>query len=320
MGKTKYTFLLPAYKATYFEEALLSIKNQTYKDFKVLVSDDCSPEELEPIFNRTVGDDPRFTFRRNQENMGSKSLVSHWNLLVDMCDTEYLMMAGDDDVYDVRFLEEMDKLAVKYLEVDLFRSKVRRITAQGEPFLEDPPVNEYDTHADFLYQTYNCPRLQCIANFMFKTEPLKRKGKFMDFPLAWFSDDATTMICAENGVCNTSDILFNFRDSGINISNDAITDHKGALKKVNATKLFYNWCCIYFNKHRSHLTKIDKVKWESIERGVYERVKIVLICNYLKLSYSDFKKLLLWMDSNRFFKRKKDRFSFIIDWLKESLF
>ena len=75
MGKTKYTFLLPAYKATYFEDALLSIKNQTYKDFKVLVSDDCSPEDLEPIFNRTVGDDPRFTFRRNAENMGSKSLV-----------------------------------------------------------------------------------------------------------------------------------------------------------------------------------------------------------------------------------------------------
>ena len=104
MGKTKYTFLLPAYKATYFEETLLSIKNQFYKDFKVLVSDDCSPENLESIFQRAVGDDARFTFRRNAENMGSKSLVSHWNLLVDLCDTKYLILASDDDVYDLSLI------------------------------------------------------------------------------------------------------------------------------------------------------------------------------------------------------------------------
>ena len=39
----KYTFLLPAFKATYFREALESIKNQTYRDFKVIVSDDYEP-------------------------------------------------------------------------------------------------------------------------------------------------------------------------------------------------------------------------------------------------------------------------------------
>ena len=37
----KYTFLLPAYKPDFFEEALRSIKSQTFKDFNVLVSDDC---------------------------------------------------------------------------------------------------------------------------------------------------------------------------------------------------------------------------------------------------------------------------------------
>ena len=38
---TKYTFLLPAYKPDFFEVALRSIKSQTFKDFNVLVSDDC---------------------------------------------------------------------------------------------------------------------------------------------------------------------------------------------------------------------------------------------------------------------------------------
>ena len=104
MISTKYTFLLPAYKVTFFEKALFSIKNQTFKNFKVIVSDDCSPENLRSVYDRVVGDDTRFVYRRNEVNIGSKSLVSHWNLLVDMCDTEFLIMASDDDVYDLNFL------------------------------------------------------------------------------------------------------------------------------------------------------------------------------------------------------------------------
>ena len=72
----KYTFLLPAYKPNFLEEALRSIKEQTYTDFKVIVSDDCSPHDLKSIFEKTCGDDPRFVFRCNEKNMGGRSLVS----------------------------------------------------------------------------------------------------------------------------------------------------------------------------------------------------------------------------------------------------
>ena len=70
MEEVKYTFLLPAYKPNFLEEALVSIKEQTYTDFKVIVSDDCSPHDLKSIFEKTCGDDPRFVFRRNEKNMG----------------------------------------------------------------------------------------------------------------------------------------------------------------------------------------------------------------------------------------------------------
>lgn len=73
---SKYTFLLPAYKARYFAEALESIKNQTFADFNCIVSDDCSPEDLKAIFDEKVGSDSRFTYRRNEANMGSESLVA----------------------------------------------------------------------------------------------------------------------------------------------------------------------------------------------------------------------------------------------------
>ena len=150
MNNIKYTFLLPAYKVLFFEEALQSIKNQTYRDFKVIVSDDCSPENLKSIYDKVCGDDPRFIFRRNEENMGSKSLVSHWNMLVDMCDTEWLIMAGDDDVYEPTFLEEMDRLQVKYPNVDLLHARARVIDAEGEVVKLDSAYDEYVTQIEFL--------------------------------------------------------------------------------------------------------------------------------------------------------------------------
>lgn len=73
---TKYTFLLPAFKPDFFEVALRSIKSQTLKNFRVLVSDDCSSHDLKSIYDKVCGDDVRFLYRRNEVNMGNNSLVS----------------------------------------------------------------------------------------------------------------------------------------------------------------------------------------------------------------------------------------------------
>ena len=70
MYNTKYTFLVPSYKASFFEEALESIKNQTYPDFKVIVSDDCSPENLKPIYDKVCGNDTRFASCITLESFG----------------------------------------------------------------------------------------------------------------------------------------------------------------------------------------------------------------------------------------------------------
>ena len=58
---SKYTFLLPAYKGVYLADMLTSIKNQTYKDFICIVSDDCSPDNIKDIFDNVVGYDKRFS-------------------------------------------------------------------------------------------------------------------------------------------------------------------------------------------------------------------------------------------------------------------
>lgn len=239
MCKIKYTFLVPAYKASFLEEALLSIKNQTFKDFKVLFSDDCSPEDLKPIYDKVCGGDSRFTFRRNKENMGGKSLVSHWNLLVDLCDTEYLIMASDDDVYEPKFLEEIDELTIKYPQVNVLRARARRVE-DGKTTRADYNLDEYMSFAQFATTFGGTPIVSCLANYVFRTSRLKDLGYFPDFPTAAKSDSAAAMIMAQNGIASTHEVLFSFR-----ISNENLSSTSGYANNIvnvaTANLLFVDW-------------------------------------------------------------------------------
>lgn len=66
--KVNYTFLLPAYKAAYLKEAIQSIVDQTIDGWQLIVSDDCSPEDIFSVVQQF--DDERIVYRRNENNIG----------------------------------------------------------------------------------------------------------------------------------------------------------------------------------------------------------------------------------------------------------
>lgn len=295
MENTKYTFLLPAYKVKFLDEMLRSIKNQTFTNYKVIISDDCSPESIKDICEPYLADS-RFTYRRNEENMGGKSLVSHWNLLVDMCDTEFLIMASDDDIYNPHFLEEIDKLQEKYPKVDLIRARVLSIDEEGQPIIDDAMYKECVDYIGFLYQKHFNNALRCIANCVFRTDILKLKGGFIEFPLAWYSDDATVMMMAEHGVANTEDCLFSFRSSMSNISSRKLTS-RDAFLKARANQLFDQWFYTHIEKIRKDNDMTTKYQL-SFAKGVHDRFMHEQF-SYMSsnCSLSDFMKLLSFYSS-----------------------
>ena len=240
--KIKYTFLLPAYKESFLSEALNSLKRQSYGHFKVVVSDDCSPEDLKSTFDFVVGSDSRFVYRRNEKNIGSRSLVAHWNLLVDLCDTEYLVMASDDDVYDIDFLSEIDSLVRKYPKVNVLRAKARRLE-NDVVVLEDGNIPEYLSLEGFLPYFGGGRMVECLANYVFKTSSIKEIGGFPDFPKAGYSDAAVAMALAKNGLVTTKDVLFSFRISSDNLSS-VNGYNKYAMDGIKACVLFSDWYII----------------------------------------------------------------------------
>ena len=290
MNQTKYTFLLPAYKPDFFEEALRSIKTQTFSDFKVLVSDDCSPHDLKSIFDKVCGDDERFAYRRNEENMGSKSLVSHWNLLVNLCDTEYLILASDDDVYEPTFLEEVDKLARKYPEVDLIRARCKMVNEKSNIAFYDGIYQEFTNSLEFVNLMYLNNSIKCIANYVFRLKALKAIGGFIDFPLAWFSDRATVMKLSKKGVVNTKDVLFLFRMSDVNITFGK-NDERKAYTKEYATQLYDKWFKDFmkpFEKKYDGMNAYQRGMVQTILGSHREMIKTELVRYLSQLSFSNF--------------------------------
>ena len=179
MTNYKVSIGVPVYKAAiYIERCARSIFSQSYENLDIVFVDDCSPEDLRSICEPHLSD-PRFSYRRNEENMGSRSLVSHWNLLVDMCDTDYLIMASDDDVYEPQFLAEIDALTQKYPQVDLFRGRVRKIDGEGDLLEKDMLLEESHSQINFLYYFFHYDMLKCVANYAFRTSALKNKEDSM---------------------------------------------------------------------------------------------------------------------------------------------
>ena len=236
----KYTFLLPAFKARFIEEALGSILAQTYSEFEVIVSDDCSPEDLKSIVDKFA--DPRVTYRRNERNIGAEHLVDHWNLLLGLTDAEYIIMASDDDVYDPRYLEEMDKLARKYPEASVLRPMVRRIDAEGK---ETRRETHYEPTLDvnrFLELWGDGTLFSGVPYYVFKASVLKENGGFPNYPYAWFSDDGAVVqsIIGGSYIAIAEEVLFAFRRSGENISD--ILQRSKAREQVVAAFLFDGHC------------------------------------------------------------------------------
>lgn len=283
----KYTFLIPAYKAEFLNETLNSIQNQTYQDFTVIISNDKSPQDLKSIVIPFLSD-KRFTYRENSNNMGKHNLVSHWNLLVDLCKTEYLIMGSDDDIYDINFLEEIDKLTLKYPQVNLLHARARCINDKGDIFKKDALYYEYVSQIDYLEQLDYYLHIECMANYVFKTSELKKAGGFVNFPLAWSSDTATTNLLSSNGVANTKDILFSYRMSGINISSIEKDNKCVAKQKFYAYCMYDDFMINLFRLITFEDTLLAKETYNRITRRHKERMSGLISYYSTVLSFKEF--------------------------------
>lgn len=101
----------------YIKESLLSLSHQTFKNFNLLIIDDCSTDGSSEIALDFQNSFENFEYRRNDKNLGiSRNMEKSLSLV----STKYLMWAGDDDLWSSDFIEK----AVLFLESDIVESYI----------------------------------------------------------------------------------------------------------------------------------------------------------------------------------------------------
>ncbi|MEA2490723.1 MAG: hypothetical protein QOH21_2515, partial [Acidobacteriota bacterium] len=95
------TVAIPSFNgARFIGETLASLRTQTMRDFDLLVLDDASDDDTAAI----AASFPEVRVIRNAERLG---LAANWNAALALCETSYLVIAHQDDLYEPRFVETM---------------------------------------------------------------------------------------------------------------------------------------------------------------------------------------------------------------------
>lgn len=215
----KVSFVMPAYKSRFLREAVGSIVLQSSRDWELVIVDDCSPEPIREIVE--AFHDPRICYVRNPENIGANDLVRQWNHCLTFASGDFVVLASDDDIYKPTFLEKCMYLAEKYPQVDLIHSSVEQIDENGVHLWGDTILPEFTSRYEYLNTWLRGVSFTCIGNFVFRKKALMDRGGFIDFPCAFGSDIATPFRESFNGVANTQEMLFCFRQSSLHLSSDS---------------------------------------------------------------------------------------------------
>lgn len=105
----KISVAIPVYNTSkYIIKCLDSIKFQTFKDYEIVISDDCSNDDSVLLIEKYISDNKELDIKliKQQKNCG---VSENRNNLLKICKGDYITFVDDDDYLDEDCLEELYK-------------------------------------------------------------------------------------------------------------------------------------------------------------------------------------------------------------------
>jgi glycosyltransferase involved in cell wall biosynthesis len=135
------TIGIPVYNGErYIRYALDSLLAQTFTDFELIISDNCSIDNTQEICKQYAIRDARIKYIRQAENLGA---LGNFQFLIDEAVGECFMWAAYDDAWDATWLSVVYK-KLKELENFAVFSKLIHIDEFSAPILHPASQNRFD--------------------------------------------------------------------------------------------------------------------------------------------------------------------------------
>jgi glycosyltransferase involved in cell wall biosynthesis len=230
---------IPAYNgARFIEGAIRSVLDQSFKDFELVIVDDCSKDETGAIIE-SFGGDPRL---RHFTNPVRRGMVGNWNRCLELSEGKYICVFHQDDVMAPENLERKIESLKGNPRVGLVYSKVDQIDADGHAvegykfWTEQSPDEDFVRDGlRYFAELIASENLICCPSVIARRECYERLGPF-DSRLPFTADwEMWLRIAAFYDIAYLAEPLVKYRWHADNETNNFVTSVRG-LEQVYAAK------------------------------------------------------------------------------------
>lgn len=170
------SIVTPVYKAAgYIEQTIHSVQAQTYKDWELLLVDDCSPDNSQEIIERLSAEDNRIRYHRLQKNSGAAMAR---NTAISQAQGEYLAFLDSDDLWEPEKLSRQTQF-MKEKGCAFSYTRIRMTDAEGNTVKDNIAVPDKISYRGLLRQTVIATSTVMLNRTMIPDfrMPLRRGGQ-----------------------------------------------------------------------------------------------------------------------------------------------
>lgn len=114
--KNRFSVVIPVFnKEKYIKETILSVFNQTYDNYEIIIINDASTDNSLKIIEEVISD--KAVIINNKNNLG---LSASRNIGFEASSCKYIAFLDGDDVWDKNFLKEINELIINFPKESIF--------------------------------------------------------------------------------------------------------------------------------------------------------------------------------------------------------
>jgi glycosyltransferase involved in cell wall biosynthesis len=231
-----------------------SLLSQSVHDFEIIISDDASSDATRDVCERYAAADTRIRYSRNEQRLG---LGGNCSRVLSMTRGEFVVLAGDDDIYEPTFLERLlgemrrdPSLSVAACRVDLIDGDDAVVRRMSQHFASEPASSPLRRAHRMLWRGYGN-----LMTGMYRREHTMRTWLYRPaYRDQWEEIDLLFLfeMAIQGGVISIPDVLLHKRIGGVS----SAPPHR---TPVEALALRAAIACAYAARiRRSALTRFDK--------------------------------------------------------------
>ena len=220
MKKGLVSVITPTYNCSkYIDKTIESVQRQTYKNWEMIIVDDCSEDDTENIVDEYAKNDKRIKYYRLKENSGAAIARTK---AMEIANGEYMAFLDSDDLWVSHKLEK---------QIEFMKNNNRYFTCTSYEQINEEGKLIGKKIKTIIKTSYNRLLLDCPVGNSTVMYNVDKMGKFKVPDIRKRNDDALwlAMLKKEKYIWGIDEVLMQYR----------IRENSISSNKINLIK--YHW-------------------------------------------------------------------------------